>query len=141
MSILKIASNYDEKRICDLINKKRKYTPTPYSKYEKYFERKDKKEMLLKIKSEILKECKNISTIELSVLTSNIYEYCCLELNKVDEREIVEYFINKYAKYGGKVDIDVVLNGKSLWALGVKDSKMIEKLELLVWDYMEFFKE
>lgn len=53
----------------------------------------------LNIKSDLLEHYYNISLVELEILAQNIYDYCCLMVNKIPEQEIMSYITTKSAKY------------------------------------------
>ena len=62
------------------------------NKYEKYFNRKDRNEILIEIKEDI----KNKFTKEdAEYITENAYEYCCLLKENIDIYEISKYLFLK----------------------------------------------
>ena len=61
-------------------------------KYEKYFERKDKDIILKQIKADLRHDF-NVTDTE--IISSSIYEYCCMLAAKVDNTEISRYIFIK----------------------------------------------
>lgn len=68
-------------------------------KYNKYFDRNDKRQLLRQIKSDILENFDKISLNELEILSSNFYDYCCLMYNQIPINEIAQYFLDKNGYY------------------------------------------
>lgn len=67
--------------------------------YSKYIDREDKEETIAKIKSNLLDIYYNITSLELEMLSQNIYDYCCLMVHQIPKQDIVKYILNKNAKY------------------------------------------
>ena len=64
-------------------------------KYKSIFDREDKTKILDKIKTDISVKYKDISLLELEILSNNIYEYCCLTKNNISQDEILKYLLAK----------------------------------------------
>lgn len=64
-------------------------------KYKSIFDREDKTKILDKIKTDISVKYKDISLLELEILSNNIYEYCCLTKNNISQDEILKYLLDK----------------------------------------------
>jgi len=62
--------------------------------YIKFFSKRQRKEILYQIKLDLVKRNINISSLELEVLSNNIYDFCCLMVHQVSLEEI-----GKYIKY------------------------------------------
>lgn len=68
-------------------------------KYKKFTDRKDKSQFLTKIQSDLLNNYTNISKVELSILSYNLYDFCCLMINHVSKDEITKYISYKNSYY------------------------------------------
>lgn len=79
-------------------------------KYAKLFERKDRTIILTQIKSDILDNIKDISLIELELLATNIYDFCCLTIHHKSDSEIQEYFSYKNRLYCSKLSDEQIRN-------------------------------
>ena len=55
--------------------------------------------IILDIKYDLLEHYYNISLEELEILAQNIYDYCCLMVNKIPRQEIISYITMKSEKY------------------------------------------
>lgn len=64
-------------------------------KYKSIFDREDKTKILDKIKTDISVKYKDISLLELEILSNNIYEYCCLTKNNISQDEILKYLLDR----------------------------------------------
>ena len=62
-------------------------------------EKKYKKEILTSIKTDLLDKYKDISIIELELLSNNIYDFCCLAERNISEKDILTYLSNKNRYY------------------------------------------
>lgn len=95
--IKKISKNIDNCIIQNYI-KKQKISEFE-KKYKNYTDRKDKKEILRQIKSDILDNDSHISIIELEILSNDLYDFCCLMINNIPTDEIKRYISYKNKNY------------------------------------------
>ena len=129
----KITTNKDSKRINKeyfLIQNNDEFE----NKYRKYLDREDKYQLLLQIKSEISKKYKNISILELGMLSSNFYDFCCLMAYEVSEDKIIKYFLYKNSHYYEN------LTNEDMNKFIPTDNKKLEILASLVQKYIKIFK-
>jgi len=80
-------SNYESERLL-----------TIYNKYEEYLDRKDRKEIILQIRLSLSNYYYNITSLELDILSKNIYEFSCLMANEIPNDNIVKYILNRNNK-------------------------------------------
>lgn len=72
-------------------------------KYEEYFLRKDKKEILLKLKKDLSKKYNYITSIELNIISNNIYDFACLTIGNASRNEICGYISYKNSYYSTQI--------------------------------------
>ena len=72
-------------------------------KYKHIINKSNKRDILIMIKSDILNLCNDISPLELEFLSENIYDYCCLMLHQISEKEIAWYITSKNTDYYNQV--------------------------------------
>ena len=73
-------------------------------KFQKITKNKNKAEIIQRIKTDILESHIDISIIELNIIASNIYEYCCLSVNDMPEEKICSYLLYKNNYYNDILD-------------------------------------
>lgn len=66
---------------------------------KQYFDRVDKETIIKQIKEDLLDNYKNISLVEMEILSKHIYEYCCLKNHKIDDKKIKDYILYKNNSY------------------------------------------
>ena len=81
-------------------------------KYKSIFDREDKTKILDKIKTDISVKYKDISLLELEILSNNIYEYCCLTKNNISQDEILKYLLDRNNFYNSTFNAINELKGE-----------------------------
>lgn len=69
------------------------------SKYKNIIEREDKSKILKIITIDLLDLYKDISLLELELITNNIYDCCCLLGKKIPKHKILQYIAQKNELY------------------------------------------
>lgn len=64
------------------------------------------KKILNNIQLDLLNKYNNISQIELDMLSSNIYDYCYLMINKIPKQNILDYISYKNRYYYDKLSVE-----------------------------------
>lgn len=103
------SSEVNSKIICKNVNNINKTIDKKYLKneasanfkliYEKHFDENKKASIINKIKLDLIKLYKNITTLELEILSNNIYDFCILMIYKVSPEEIGKYIIYRNNYY------------------------------------------
>ena len=74
-----------------------------FKKYKDIVESKDKGEIIKSIKRDILNTFSNVSSLELEILSHNIYYYACLIANNISEKEIINFISFENIQYYNKI--------------------------------------
>lgn len=101
--------------------------------YKKFFSKRQRKEIIYQIKLDLVKRNIDISSIELEVLSNNIYDFCCLMVHKISPDEIIKYITYKNNYYCNKLsykDKNIIL-----------DNQMLKNFTELKNKYIKILKE
>lgn len=103
------SSEINSKKIYKTAQKIDKYIVKNYLKAEKssklkklyktFFNKRKKIKIINQIKLDLIQRCKNITILELEILSSNIYDFCCLMVHQVSPDEIGKYITYKNNYY------------------------------------------
>lgn len=106
-------------------------------KYKELLDTPFRFEITAQIRTEVRKDCPNVGVKELEHFSNNIYVYCCLLANNIEEQEIVEqllYLNNKFFEEMQKEEF-AIPNEKS------KITNTLEYLTHLKEKYKKIIKE
>ena len=103
------SSEVNSKKICKIVYRINKAIEDTYLKneasskfkliYEKFFNKNEKARIINQIKIDLFKLYKNITTLELEILSNNIYDFCILMIYKVSPEEIGKFIIYRNNYY------------------------------------------
>lgn len=102
-------------------------------KYKKYLLRNDKEQILLKLQNDLSKKYKHITSIEVNIISNNIYDFACLTIGNASKDEISAYMIYKNKYYSAQVPNDL-----PDWQ--PKALQLLEELKLLSEKYINIMK-
>lgn len=102
-------------------------------KYKKYLLRNDKEEILLKLQEDLLRRYKHITSIEVNIISNNIYDFACLTIGNASKDEISTYMICKNKYYSAQIT-----NSLPDWQ--PKPLQLLEELKLLSKKYIDIMK-
>lgn len=71
--------------------------------YKTFFNKRKKTKIVNQIELDLIQRCKNITILELEILSSNIYDFCCLMVHQVSPEEIGKYITYKNNYYCKKL--------------------------------------